>query len=283
MGDDATQSVGRRPRGRVFLAAIVGVLGAAAAAVGFIGVDQTRCQLQLGPCPRVVDDSRQIELQQIVLDASRRSEVVWSLAFVRRGLDYAPTRVVLYDEPTETGCGPIPAGASPVYCQRDGLIYIDLAFFDVIVERYGAGGDTIPAFVVAHEISHHVQNLTGEFDRYLGLLQAYDEMSEEERATVDTPNQLLVRLELQADCLAGVVAARAQALYQLLDTDDLIEAVAGATQLGDDNVQLAESGFINEDAFTHGTGEQRRRWLETGFTAANMDACDTWSPAFDTL
>ncbi len=275
--------IDRRKRGKFAAAGLVGLIGAAAAAVGLNGVDRTLCYFGLGECVRVVDEDREIELLRILVDISRRSEAIWASIFAQRGAAYIPASIVLYDEPIETECGELPAGASPTYCKLDRRIYIDLAFFDLIVERYGAAGDTIPAFVVAHEVSHHVQNQTGDFDRYLALLQAYEAMSEEERENVETPNQLLVRFELQADCLTGVAAAKAQERYQLLDDEDIAEAVEGATKLGDDNVQRVESGFINEESFTHGSGEQRLKWLDIGYSTGDVDACDTWTPAYEDL
>lgn len=275
----------RRRRRRRVIGLVVGLaLGAAlAVGVGAYGVRKTLCVVGLGPCETEVDAARKSELELIVADIAERTDAIWAEIFTERGLVYVPPRIALYNTPLDTDCGLLPAGASPTYCKIDRRVYLDLAFFNLIVERYGAEGNTIPAFVVTHEVSHHVQNLLGEFDRYLGLLRAYEAMSEEERAEVDNPNQLLVRFELQADCFAGVAAARAQARYDLLDDAAIAEAIEGATKLGDDNVQRVESGFINEAAFTHGSGEQRLKWLAVGYETGDIDACDTWAPDYGDL
>lgn len=283
-GNVIDQRAAARSGGRLAAAAgLLGLVGSAAAGVGFAGIEATLCLLGVGDCSPGVTGERKDALKSIVVSIVGRTEDVWSIEFAERGETYRPATVILYDQPTETGCGLLPAGASPTYCKNDERVYIDFAFFDRVVERYGASGDAIPAFIVAHEIAHHVQNLNGDFDRYLAAIAAYKALGEDAVADEDTPNQLLTRFELQADCIAGVSAARAQQEFTLLDAQDVEDAIAGAVKLGDDNIQRVESGFVNEESFTHGTGEQRLRWLERGFFSGDIAECDTWTTPFGEL
>ena len=230
-------------------------------------------------CPggREVSEFDKDRLERLVAVILGDAERIWTADFEARGEIFRPATLVLFDQAQDTACGRLPAGAAPTYCKRDERIYIDFVFFDEIVTKYGAEGDAIPAFIIAHEMSHHVQNLRGDFDRYLAALAALKTLGEDESDPEDTPNQLLTRFELQADCLAGVAAARAQKEYDLLDAEDVEDAIRGATRLGDDNIQRVESGFVNEAAFTHGSGAQRLKWLERGYFSGDVDVCDTWT------
>ncbi|MCI4664436.1 MAG: neutral zinc metallopeptidase [Neomegalonema sp.] len=335
--------VGRRPSANVIdrrtaatsgtlaaAAGIVGLLGSAAASVGFAGIDATLCLFNVGECqatsskvselsddafandptpcardravdlpspaavsaastppsgdcPPVMSDKRKERLKELVAVILGDTERVWTAVFAERGKTYQAPKLVLYDRAQKTKCGDLAAGSAPVYCRKDETIYMDFTFFDQAIDRYDATGDAIPAFIVAHEVAHHIQHLSGDFDRYLAARKAVETLGEDESTKEDTPNQLLVRLELQADCLAGVSAKRAQVKFSLLSPKDLEDAIKGATVLGDDNIQRAESGFINEAAFTHGSGKQRLKWLERGYTSGKSSSCNTWTIAFSDL
>lgn len=191
---------------------------------------------------------------------------VWRRQFARAGERYEPTAaVVLYDEMTPTGCGTGQAAMGPFYCPFDRKIYLDLTFWNELESRFGAGGDFARAYVIAHEIGHHVQNLTGAMDaaRRLGAKGA------------DSGG---VRLELQADCYAGVWASRVEKATLgkvTMDKGDIEEGMAAASAVGDDTLQRRAGGRVVPDAFTHGTAEQRGRWFATGYTTGDPAKCDT--------
>ena len=170
----------------------------------------------LGDCAPAMTDKRKTDLRKFVAVILGDTERVWTAEFAERGETYKAPKLVLYDKDQKTACGPLPAGSAPVYCRNDETIYMDFTFFDQATDRYKATGEAIPAFIVAHEVAHHVQHLRGDFDRYLTARKAIKALGEDELTKEDTPNQLLVRLELQADCLAGVSAARAQTKFALL-------------------------------------------------------------------
>lgn len=251
-----------------------GVVGAGALAWGLGGVQWTLCQVGLGPCGAPVSIERKAQLDEYVAVILGDTERVWGADFAAEGETYAPTTMVLHDTQVTSLCGAIQAGQGPAYCIRDRNIYVDLAYFSERVPETGAEGDFPPAFIIAHEVGHHIQNLTGTFDeKFLGRL---------DDPAID-PNRLMVRLELQADCLAGVWARKADDRFGLLQQGDFDEAVRAAELFGDDAVQARRDGLINTAAFTHGSGEQRARWLKAGFEGGERDACDTWTPAFESL
>jgi predicted metalloprotease len=172
--------------------------------------------------------------------------------------------VVLFRDAIQSACGFAQSATGPFYCPRDGRVYLDLGFFDELANRFGAPGDFAQAYVIAHEIGHHVQNL-------LGL---------NERAAVDRSagaGSASVGLELQADCFAGVWAYHAQASRQILEQGDVEEAMNAAQQIGDDALQRASTGAVVPDSFTHGTSAQRQRWFATGLRTGSMQACDTFA------
>jgi predicted metalloprotease len=199
------------------------------------------------------------------------TEDTWSAFFESRGGVYEPPRLVLFSGMVGSGCGGASAASGPFYCPSDHKVYLDLSFFDEMRARLGGGGDFAQAYVIAHEIGHHVQTL-------IGLTR---EVEEARRQGVDVKGDegLLVRQELQADCFAGVWANRAQARLQWLDPGDVEEALATATAIGDDRLQRQSQGAVVPDAFTHGTSRQRVRWFTRGFEGGEMDRCDTFSSA----
>jgi predicted metalloprotease len=190
----------------------------------------------------------------------------WADDFQKAGREYSPTRLVLFRQATDTGCGTGSAQTGPFYCPRDRQVYIDLGFFRDLAGRFDAPGDFAQAYVLAHEVGHHIQTLTG-------VSRQVDEAS---RENPDARNALSVRQELQADCLAGVWA---HSTYErgLLEEGDLEEGLNAAASVGDDRIQASTTGRISPETFTHGTAEQRASWFKRGFDDGDASACDTFS------
>jgi hypothetical protein len=199
-------------------------------------------------------------------------QLTWRDTFRRSGDSYRFADIFLYSGRTQTRCGVGSASAGPFYCPADQRVYLDTSFFRELESRFDAPGDFAEAYVIAHELGHHVQNLLG-IERQV------------RQASADRPeeaNQLSVRLELQADCLAGVWARSANA-RGILQPGDLEEGMRAAAAVGDDRLQQQATGRIDRESFTHGSSEQRTTWLRTGFQVGNPDACDTFSPAYGDL
>ena len=194
------------------------------------------------------------------------TEDVWGQIFPTQvGAEYQPPTLVLFSGQTQSACGGATAATGPFYCPRDQTAYLDTQFFATLEQRLGAKGDFAAAYVIAHEVAHHVQNL-------LGILPKVDEAR---RAASETQaNALTVRLELQADCLAGVWAAHVQGL---LEPGDVEEAINAARQIGDDTLQRNAGRVPQPHTFTHGTSAQRSRWFDTGYKAGDINACDTFN------
>jgi predicted metalloprotease len=195
---------------------------------------------------------------------------VWRAVFRESGRVYEPpAAIVLYDRATGTGCGMGQSAMGPFYCPADHKVYLDLSFWQELEGRFGAGGDAARAYVLAHEIGHHVQSLTGASD-------------EARRMGAQGPTSGSVRLELQADCYAGVWAAHAAQVSQgqvALDPNDIEDGLRAASAVGDDTLQRQAQGRVMPDAFTHGTSAQRTRWFRKGVEAGDPAACDTFSAA----
>jgi hypothetical protein len=194
------------------------------------------------------------------------TEVVWRELFAERGSRYEEPRLVLFRDATRSACGLGQAAMGPFYCPADRNAYIDLGFYHELEQRFGAPGDFAQAYVIAHEIGHHVQNLLG----ISGEVQ-----NSRSRLSEAEGNNLSVRLELQADCLAGVWASRSKNM--ILEEGDLDEALNAASAIGDDRLQRQASGTVTPDSFTHGSSEQRRRWFQTGMQYGDPDRCDTFA------
>ncbi|MBS1133744.1 MAG: uncharacterized protein H6R02_885 [Burkholderiaceae bacterium] len=194
------------------------------------------------------------------------TEKTWNTLFAQLGKNYQEPRLVIFDGATPTACGTGQAAMGPFYCPLDQRVYIDLAFYRQLQERFKAPGDFAQAYVIAHEVGHHVQN-------QLGIMQKMDEYRQ--RMSEAQYNALTVRLELQADCLAGVWANHAQN-RKLLEAGDVEEAMRAASAIGDDTIQRRTQGRIVPDSFTHGTSEQRMRWFMTGMKSGQISACNTF-------
>ena len=198
------------------------------------------------------------------------TEDTWGPIFQSGGRNYQEPKLVLYTGATRSACGVGQAQMGPFYCPADGKVYLDLSFFDDLHRRFGAPGDFAQAYVIAHEVGHHVQNLLGISDK---VQQARQRLSEREA------NQLSVRLELQADCLAGVWAHHADRTRQVLEQGDVEEALRAASAIGDDRIQKQAQGYAVPDSFTHGSAAQRVRWFRVGLEQGDLRACDTFSVA----
>lgn len=196
------------------------------------------------------------------------TEDTWGAAFAEQGRQYAEPRLVLFSGTVQSACGYAQAAVGPFYCPADQKVYIDLSFYRDLQERFQAPGDFAQAYVIAHEIGHHVQNLLGISER----VQAARERADEAEA-----NALSVRLELQADCLAGIWAARANRTRQILEAGDVEEALTAASAIGDDRLQMQSRGYVTPDSFTHGSAEQRVRWFRRGLDSGDLGTCDTFA------
>lgn len=198
----------------------------------------------------------------------KTTEDVWDEVFASYGQRYRPPKLVVFDGAVRTDCGTGMAAMGPFYCPLDQKVYIDTAFFNELKTRFRAPGDFAQAYVVGHEVGHHVQTLFGIAEK---VQQLKARMGQREA------NALQVRMELQADCLAGVWAARAHAKRQILEPGDVEEALNAASAIGDDNIQRQTQGHIVPDAFTHGSAEQRVRWFRRGLETGDMQSCDTFN------
>jgi predicted metalloprotease len=196
------------------------------------------------------------------------TERVWTQKFQAMGRRYDAPTLVLFSGMVQSACGMAQAAVGPFYCPPDQKVYIDLSFFEEMERRFGASGDFAQAYVIAHEVGHHVQNLLGIADK---VTQARLQAPE------DKANALSVRMELQADCLAGVWAKSADDSAQILESGDIEEGLNAASAIGDDRLQKRSQGYVVPESFTHGSSEQRVRWFKRGLDTADMNQCDTFN------
>ncbi len=196
------------------------------------------------------------------------TEDAWNEIFRQMGRQYEEPKLVLFTDLTQSGCGFASGASGPFYCPEDRRVYIDLGFYRLLQERLGAGGDFAQAYVIAHEVGHHVQNLLGISDR---VQAARGRVSESEY------NRLSVRLELQADFLAGVWARYADRVKRVVEAGDIEEAMRAASAVGDDRLQHSARGYVVPDSFTHGSSEQRVRWFRRGYETGDLRQGDTFN------
>ncbi|KZN98353.1 KPN_02809 family neutral zinc metallopeptidase [Pseudobacillus badius] len=213
------------------------------------------------------ETEKEKELSQFVSVVLADTEDVWSEIFRQQGLVYKEPTLVLYTNSVQSACGTSSASVGPFYCPGDQKLYIDLSFYDELQQRFHAPGDFAMAYVIAHEVGHHVQTLLGTSDKIMPLRQ---QLSEEEF------NKYLVRFELQADYLAGVWARHAEGMG-VLEEGDLDEALNAASAVGDDTLQKQARGYVVPESFTHGTSEQRKRWFNKGFQSGSLTGGDTFN------
>jgi len=209
------------------------------------------------------------EASQFVSSILGSTEDVWGRAFQQSGKSYSTPTLVLFSGAVASACGRASAAVGPFYCPNDQKVYLDTSFFEEMRARLGGGGDFAEAYVIAHEIGHHVQVLTGTTDK-IEALQARG-------AAMEGDNGLSVRMELQADCYAGVWANQAQQQNKWMENGDVEQAINTASAIGDDRLQKQTQGTVVPDSFTHGTSEQRVRWFRAGFDSGDAGRCDTFS------
>ena len=230
------------------------------------GTSQTASSEQPAP-PPPADDAQAKFVSQVL----RSTETVWTAAFKEQGKTYTDPKLKLFRDSYPTACGQGDAAAGPFYCPEDRIVYLDLGFFDIMTRQLGAPGQFAHAYVIGHEVGHHVQNLLGTLDR-AGARQGGGDRADS--------NALSVRTELQADCFAGVWAARSQKEQGWrLEPGDVESALHAASQIGDDTLQRRSRGTVVPESFTHGTSAQRVSWFKRGLESGQISACDTFQAA----
>jgi len=218
--------------------------------------------------PGVPGNAGEEKMKDFVAAVLGETEDVWRDIFARTGKTYRQPKLVLFTGMVQSACGTAESAVGPFYCPGDEKVYLDMGFFRDLSQRLGAPGDFAQAYVIAHEVGHHVQDLLG--------ISAQVERARE-RLSKSEYNKLSVRLELQADFLAGVWAHHAQRTMSILEAGDLEEALNAASSIGDDRLQRRSQGYVVPDAFTHGTSEQRVRWFRLGFETGDMSRGDTFA------
>ncbi len=270
--DNVEDRRGVRPAGL----AIGGLGGIALIVIALLmGADPIQLLQQVGTTSMSSDSGGQVatnpeedKLAEFVSVVLASTEDVWIDQFRREGMTYQVPKLVLFTGQVQSACGMAGSATGPFYCPADQKVYIDLQFYHDLQNRFGAPGDFAQAYVIAHEIGHHVQN-------QLGILEKVHEA--QQRVSKEQANQLSVRLELQADFLAGVWAHHTQKMRGLLESGDLEEAINAAAAIGDDRLQQAGQGYVVPDSFTHGTSEQRARWFRLGYETGDMNRGDTFN------
>jgi hypothetical protein len=244
---------------------VVLVIGVVAYFMGYnpLALLDTQSQTRTNTVVSQSDDGRNAQFVAAVLG---QTEEVWTKIFEQKGLTYPKPKLVLFRGSTKSGCGYADAQVGPFYCPVDQKVYLDLSFFDELAQRHNAPGDFAQAYVIAHEIGHHVQNQLGTLDKAHSV---------QERSSKAKGNAVQVKVELQADCYAGVWAYHTQKERAVLEEGDIEEALNAASQIGDDTLQKQAQGYVVPDAFTHGTSEQRMEWFKRGFDKGTLESCYT--------
>jgi predicted metalloprotease len=207
------------------------------------------------------------EMKQFVATVLAETEDTWTGIFQSQGMTYTDPTLVLFSGATRSGCGTAQKAMGPFYCPNDKKVYLDTDFFRQLSQQFHASGDFAEAYVIAHEIGHHVQDLTGILGKFNEKRQQLDEVD---------ANKLSVRVELQADCFAGIWAHFTEQ-KGILEKGDVDEALNAASQIGDDTLQKETQGYVVPDSFNHGTSAQRRHWFQTGYQSGKLSACDTFN------
>ena len=212
------------------------------------------------------ESAEETQLRQITAVVLADTEDTWNAILPKYNVQYVEPTLVLFNDVVESGCGTAQSAMGPFYCPKDQRVYVDLSFYHDL-QRMGGAGDAAQGYVVAHEVGHHVQNLVGTAQQVSDLQQRVDEVK---------ANDLSVRLELQADCFAGIWAGTAKQSRGLLTDEDITEALTAAAAIGDDRLQRGSGRRVNSESFTHGSSQQREAWLRRGMQAQSPDACDTF-------
>ncbi|KQZ54593.1 flagellar biosynthesis protein FlgM [Rhizobium sp. Root149] len=213
------------------------------------------------------------EMKAFVSTVLAETEDTWTQIFQQRGGQYEEPKLVLFSGRVDSACGLASSASGPFYCPGDRKVYLDTAFFQQLSGQFGASGDFAEAYVIAHEVGHHVQNLIGVLPKFNQMRKSMSEAD---------ANRMSVRVELQADCFAGVWGKYTDQ-KGILETGDLEEALNAAQKIGDDTLQRRSQGYVVPDSFNHGTSAQRVKWFRKGFTSGNMQACDTFTPSYQQL
>ncbi len=244
--------------------AILG-LGAVAYFSGFNPLSLVGMGGASGTVNKVKDEKEAVFIKKVL----RSTEEVWNEVLPQYGLRYKEPVMVLYRGSTRSGCGHASAQMGPFYCPVDQKVYLDLGFFDELARRHNAPGDFAQAYVLAHEIGHHIQNMQGTLDKVQRAKQSWGGNSVKS-------NALQVRVELQADCYAGVWANRAHKQFNILEPGDVEEALRAASSIGDDKLQKETTGYVRPDSFTHGSSQQRVEWFRRGLSSGDLSQCNTF-------
>jgi len=229
------------------------------------GVQPSEPTSEQGPYQETPEEAQLREFVSVVL---ADTEQTWGDIFNQMGRTYEQPKLVLFSGAVDSACGFAEAAVGPFYCPGDHKVYIDLSFYEDLQSRFGAPGDFAQAYVVAHEIGHHVQTLLGISERNMAARQ---------RASEVEANALSVKQELQADCFAGIWAHNADRSRQLLEQGDIEEGLNAAAAIGDDRLQKQARGYVAPESFTHGSSEQRVRWFKRGLESGSLQACDTFA------
>ena len=276
--EQESQNIEDRRGSRGTRAAVGGGIGSIALVLiaMFFGIDPSAI-LQGGggfqssvqePAPQSQQSGVRDQGREFVSRVLGSNERVWGEIFQKAGRQYAEPKLVLFTGQVQSACGFASAASGPFYCGSDQKVYIDLAFYSELRERFKAPGDFAQAYVIAHEVGHHVQNLLG----IMGKVQA-----RQQRASERDANALSVRLELQADCLAGIWASLANRDRKILEHGDIEEGLNAAAMIGDDTLQKRSQGHVVPEGFTHGSAEQRVRWFRNGLDTGDLKQCDTFA------
>ena len=236
------------------------------AILGGLGLQSAPVTQSSGPLQQTESEKELADFVSVVL---ADTEETWTMLFNKRGLTYKKPRLVLFRDVVQSACGMAQSAMGPFYCPGDQKVYIDLGFYDQLKNQFNAPGDFAQAYVIAHEVGHHIQTLNGTSAKVQAARKRLDKVE---------GNKLSVLQELQADCLAGVWAYHANHSRQLLESGDIEEGLRAASAIGDDTLQKQSQGYVSPDSFTHGSAAQRVRWFKTGFESGDMKSCNTFGP-----
>jgi predicted metalloprotease len=268
----------RIPGGRGLVGGGIGVVVVALIAM-FLGIDPGVVMqgMQQGPVATAPQErvaakapAREDQMADFIAAVLGSTEETWTEIFARGGKRYQKPVLVLFSGAVESACGFAQAAVGPFYCPADNKLYIDLAFYRDLQDKFRAPGDFAQAYVIAHEVGHHVQN-------QLGIAEQVRRA--QSRARQDQSSALQVRMELQADCFAGIWAAQANRNRRILEPGDVEEGLRAAAAVGDDRMQMASRGYVSPESFTHGSSEQRMRWFRRGLESGEVKACDAFAVA----
>lgn len=250
------------------LGRIILIIGVVAYFFGYNPLSLLGPVTSTSPKTEIINSEEDDKSARFVSAVLAQTEDIWSDIFKKHGSTYPAPKLVLFRESTRSACGFASAQIGPFYCPADKKIYLDLSFFDELAKRHDAPGDFAQAYVIAHEVGHHVQNVIGTLNK---VQKAKQNLRNEKKS-----NALQVKVELQADCYSGLWAHYSKKNFNSLEEGDIEEALNAASAIGDDTLQKKAQGYVVPDAFTHGSSKQRMRWFKKGFTEASLESCNTF-------